>query len=63
MNNLKHFYEQAEVNPIEALTDDLKHSINDGNKPEAKKIITKLKLMECFRSSVSASIGLTSACS
>ena len=44
MNNLKHFYEQAEVNPIEALTDDLKHSINDGNKPEAKKIITKLKL-------------------
>ena len=44
MNNLKHFYQQVEVNPIEALTDDLKHSINDGNKPEAKKIITKLKL-------------------
>jgi len=44
MNNLKHFYQQVEVNPIEALTDDLKRTINDGNKPEAKKIITKLKL-------------------
>lgn len=44
MNNLKLFYQQVEVNPIAALADDLRQAFSDGNKNEARRIITKFKL-------------------
>lgn len=44
MNNLKHFYQQVTVHPLDALADDLKQTIHDGDKTEAGRIITKIKL-------------------